>query len=117
MPLRTFAGGRASVDVDAATVSEALGGLTQNHPELRKHLFTGEGRLRAFVNLYLNDEDVRYLPAGEATRVTSTDTLSIVPSIAGGTWPELAVQAAPPSAGFVFGCELKTDNCELRTAN
>jgi sulfur-carrier protein len=83
-PLRSYVGGRDSVDVDAATVSEALSGLTQNHPELRRHLFTGEGKLRAFVNLYLNDEDVRYLPAREGTRVNSTDTLSIIPSIAGG---------------------------------
>ena len=83
-PLRTYVGGRDSVDVDAATVSDALSGLTQDHPELRRHLFTGEGKLRAFVNLYLNDEDVRYLPAKEATEVTSADTLSIIPSIAGG---------------------------------
>ena len=58
------------------------------HPvpsRLRKHLFTDEGKLRAFVNLYLNDEDVRYLPAKEATSVTAADTLSIIPSIAGGT--------------------------------
>ena len=86
-PLRSYVGGRDSVNVDAATVSEALSGLTQHHPELRRHLFTGEGKLRAFVNLYLNDEDVRYLPAKEATTVTSTDTLSIIPSIAGGCCP------------------------------
>ena len=86
-PLRSFAGGRDSVDVDAGTVSEALSGLTENHPELRKHLFTVDGKLRAFVNLYLNDEDVRYLPAREATEVTSDDTLSIIPSIAGGLPP------------------------------
>jgi molybdopterin converting factor small subunit len=83
-PLRSYVGGRDSVNVDAATVSEALSGLTQYHPELRRHLFTGEGKLRAFVNLYLNDEDVRYLPAKEATVVNSTDTLTIIPSIAGG---------------------------------
>lgn len=83
-PLRSYVGGRDSVNVDATTVSDALSGLTQNHPELRKHLFTGEGKLRAFVNLYLNDEDVRYLPAKEGTTVSSTDTLSIIPSIAGG---------------------------------
>jgi molybdopterin converting factor small subunit len=84
-PLRSFVGGRDSVDVVAGTISEALSGLTESHPELRKHLFTGEGKLRAFVNLYLNDDDVRYLPAREATAVHSTDTLSIIPSIAGGT--------------------------------
>jgi molybdopterin converting factor small subunit len=86
-PLRSYVGGHDTVDVDAPTVSEALSGLTQTHPELRKHLFTGEGKLRAFVNLYLNDEDVRYLPAREATEVTSDDTLSIIPSIAGGLPP------------------------------
>ena len=84
-PLRSYVDGRDTVDVDAATVSEALNGLTATHPELRKHLFTGEGKLRAFVNLYLNDEDVRYLPAKESTTVAATDTLTIIPSIAGGT--------------------------------
>ena len=83
-PLRPYVNGRDSIHVDAATIAEALDGLTRNHPELRKQLFTGEGKLRAFVNLYLNDEDVRYLPAREATTVTSGDTLSIIPSIAGG---------------------------------
>ena len=83
-PLRLYAGGQDAVEVNAATVTEALEHLTQAHPDLRKHLFTGEGKLRAFVNLYLNDEDVRYLPAKEATPVTKNDTLSIIPSIAGG---------------------------------
>lgn len=83
-PLRSYVGGSDSISVDAATISDALKGLIQDHPELRRHLFTGEGKLRAFVNLYLNDEDVRYLPAKEATAVTSADTLSIIPSIAGG---------------------------------
>ena len=68
----------------AATITEALDRLTQTHPDLRKHLFTGEGKLRSFVNLYLNDEDVRYLPAKEGTAVATGDTLSIIPSIAGG---------------------------------
>jgi adenylyltransferase/sulfurtransferase len=83
-PLRVFAGGQDTVEVNAGTVAGALDSLTQAHPDLRKHLFTGEGKLRAFVNLYLNDEDVRYLPAKEATAVTAADTLSIIPSIAGG---------------------------------
>ncbi len=83
-PLRPFAGGKDSVDVTAATIAEALDGLTESHPDLRKHLFTGDGKLRAFVNLYLNDEDVRYLPEKEQTQVSPTDTLSIIPSIAGG---------------------------------
>jgi adenylyltransferase/sulfurtransferase len=83
-PLRPFAAGLDAVEVDAETVSGALESLTQAHPDLRKHLFTGEGKLRAFVNLYLNDEDVRYLPAKEATVITAADTLTIIPSIAGG---------------------------------
>ena len=83
-PLRPYAGGQPSVEVDAATIAEALSALTSSHPELRNHLFTAEGKLRAFVNLYLNDEDIRYLPAKEATAVTTADTLSIIPSIAGG---------------------------------
>jgi adenylyltransferase/sulfurtransferase len=83
-PLRPFAAGKDAVDVNATTIAGALDELTQAHPGLRKHLFTGEGKVRAFVNLYLNDEDVRYLPAKEATAISSSDTLSIVPSIAGG---------------------------------
>ena len=83
-PLRPYAGGQSAIELNAATITGALDSLTEAHPELRKHLFTGEGKLRAFVNLYLNDEDVRYLPAKEATAVTATDTLSIIPSIAGG---------------------------------
>jgi adenylyltransferase/sulfurtransferase len=83
-PLRSFAGGQDAVEVAAATVSEALESLARTHTELRKHLFTGEGKVRAFVNLYLNDDDVRYLPLKEDTAVTAADTLSIIPSIAGG---------------------------------
>ena len=86
-PLRTFAGGQASVEVEAGTIAEALASLTGSYPDLRKHLFTEEGKLRAFVNLYLNDEDIRYLPAKNGTSVTAADTLSIIPSIAGGCWP------------------------------
>lgn len=83
-PLRGYAGGKDRVEVEASTIAEALEALTRAHPELRKHLFTGDGKLRAFVNLYVNDEDVRYLPEKELTPVAVTDTLSIIPSIAGG---------------------------------
>jgi molybdopterin converting factor small subunit len=86
-PLRPYAGGQPSVEVEATTIAEALSSLTGSHPELRNHLFNAEGKLRAFVNLYLNDEDIRYLPAKEATSVTAADTLSIIPSIAGGLPP------------------------------
>jgi len=83
-PLRPYAAGKDSLEVSAGTVHAALDELTKVFPDLRKHLFTEEGKLRAFVNVYLNDEDVRYLPAKEATTVSAADTLSIVPSIAGG---------------------------------
>jgi adenylyltransferase/sulfurtransferase len=83
-PLRVYAGGQDTVEINASSVAQALEALTQAHPDLRKHLFTPEGKVRAFVNLYLNDEDVRYLPAKEATAVAAADTLSIIPSIAGG---------------------------------
>jgi len=83
-PLRQFAAGKDALEVNAVTVAGALDELTQAFPDLRKHLFSGEGKLRAFVNVYLNDEDVRYLPEKDATAVAATDTLSIVPSIAGG---------------------------------
>ena len=83
-PLRQYAGKQPAVEVKASTVGEALSGLVTRHPELRRHLYTDEGKLRAFVNVYLNDEDVRYLQK-EATAVKETDSISIVPSIAGGT--------------------------------
>jgi adenylyltransferase/sulfurtransferase len=83
-PLRSYAAGNDAIEITAPTISDALDALTQTYPELRKHLFTGEGKLRAFVNLYLNDEDVRYLPSKENSEVSPKDTLSIIPSIAGG---------------------------------
>jgi adenylyltransferase/sulfurtransferase len=82
-PLRVYAGKKDSAEVSAQTVGEALGGLTSQFGELRKHLFTDDGKLRSFVNVYLNDEDIRYM-AKEATPVKDGDVVSIVPSIAGG---------------------------------
>jgi sulfur-carrier protein len=83
-PLRAYAQGKDAIEVQGSTIAEALDALTSAHPDLRKHLFNGEGKLRAFVNLYFNDEDVRYLPEKERTGISATDTLSIIPSIAGG---------------------------------
>jgi MoaD family protein len=82
-PLRQYVGKQASVDVQGSTVGEAMNALVAQHPELRKHLYTEDGKLRAFVNLYLNDEDIRYLQK-EATALKDGDNISIVPSIAGG---------------------------------
>jgi adenylyltransferase/sulfurtransferase len=88
-PLRQYAGKQDSVDVSGATVGEVLGALTGAHPDLRRQLYNDEGKLRSFVNVYLNDEDIRYLQK-DATPVKEGDTVSIVPSIAGGA------VAAPP---------------------
>ncbi len=92
-PLRQYADKRDSIEVSGGTVGEALDALTMQYPELRRHLFTDEGKLRSFVNVYVSDEDIRYLNK-DATPVKDTDTISIVPSIAGGS----AGVAAPPAA-------------------
>jgi adenylyltransferase/sulfurtransferase len=83
-PLRVYTDKQDAVVVEAKTVGEALSQLTAQHPDLKKHLYTEDGKLRSFVNVYLNDEDVRYLPEKETTAVTDKDDLSIIPSIAGG---------------------------------
>ncbi|HEV2464774.1 MAG TPA: ubiquitin-like small modifier protein 1 [Acidobacteriaceae bacterium] len=83
-PLRVYSNKQDTVSVSAKTVGEALEALTHKHPDLRKHLYSDEGKLRSFVNVYLNDEDIRYLPEKNATRVSDHDALSIIPSIAGG---------------------------------
>ena len=84
-PLRTYTGGEQTVSVPGATVGEALQALVATYPDLHQHLYTGEGKLRSFVNLHLNDDDIRYLPQKEATPVSESDELSIIPSIAGGS--------------------------------
>jgi molybdopterin/thiamine biosynthesis adenylyltransferase/rhodanese-related sulfurtransferase/molybdopterin converting factor small subunit len=90
-PLRQYAGKQDSVDLAGATVGEVLNSLTSQYAELRRHLYTDEGKLRSFVNVYVNDDDIRYLDK-EATALKAGDTVSIVPSIAGGS----AGIAAPP---------------------
>jgi len=88
-PLRQYAGKQDAVEVYASTINDALFKLTSTHPDLKRHLYTEDGKLRAFVNLYLNDEDVRYLSEKENTRVKEGDHLSIFPSIAGGVEQDL----------------------------
>src|SRR6202161_4042528 len=91
-PLRQYADKKDSVQLSGSTVGEVLKSLTSQYAELRRHLYNDEGKLRSFVNVYVNDEDIRYLNK-EATPVTDGDTVSIVPSIAGGS----AGVAAPPA--------------------
>ena len=82
-PLRQFAEKQDTVEAAGATVAEVLAALTTRFPDLKKQIYNDEGKLRSFVNVYLNDDDIRYLQKNE-TPVAPTDTLSIVPSIAGG---------------------------------
>ena len=90
-PLRQYAGKHDSVVLSGTTVGEVLNSLTSQYADLRRHLYNDEGKLRSFVNVYVNDEDIRYLDK-EATALKDSDTVSIVPSIAGGS----AGIAAPP---------------------
>jgi adenylyltransferase/sulfurtransferase len=83
-PLRQYTDKKDSVVMNGATVGEVLNGLTTQHPDLRKQLYNDEGKLRSFVNVYLNDEDIRYL-SRDSTPVNDNDTVTIVPSIAGGS--------------------------------
>jgi adenylyltransferase/sulfurtransferase len=82
-PLRQFTGKRDSVELPGATVGETLEALTTQFADLRKHLYNDEGKLRSFVNVYVNDDDIRYLNK-DGTPVKDEDVISIVPSIAGG---------------------------------
>ena len=91
-PLRQFADKQDTVEVEGSTIGEALSALTTKHTSLKRHLYSDEGKLRSFVNVYLNDEDIRYIQK-EATPVKPGDVISIVPSIAGGA---AADTQAPP---------------------
>ncbi len=93
-PLRQYADKKDSVHLAGSTVGEVLKSLTSEYADLRRHLYNDEGKLRSFVNVYVNDEDIRYL-SKEATPLQDGDTVSIVPSIAGGS----AGVAAPPAPG------------------
>lgn len=81
--LRQFTEQKDSVEVNGGTVGEALKQLTAQYPDIRKNLFTDQGKLRSFVNVYVNDEDIRYM-SKDATKLEGSETISIVPSIAGG---------------------------------
>jgi len=97
-PLRPFTDKKESIDVSGGTVGELLVDLTTRYEGLKKHLYTDEGKLRNFVNVYLNDEDIRYLQR-EQTPVKPGDSLSIVPSVAGGA-PTPAAPTAPAGGGL-----------------
>ncbi len=96
-PLRGMADGRSEVSVEAATVGAVVAEVAATYPALRKHLFSPDGKLRNFVTVYLNDEDVRSL-ARDATPVRDQDVVSIVPAIAGGAPSEGAGRPSPLTA-------------------
>ena len=82
-PLRNATGGVATVEVDAATVGEALASLEQAHPGVSERLLDDDGKLRRFVNVFVDDEDVRFAQ-GLDTPVQPGSTVSIIPAVAGG---------------------------------
>ena len=81
-PLRAFTAGQASISVAGDTVGDALADLVAQHPELRDHLFNAD-ELRSFVNIFIGDEDIRFLQ-GLETEIEAEENLRIIPSIAGG---------------------------------
>jgi molybdopterin synthase sulfur carrier subunit len=83
-PLRGYTNGLETVSISGATVDAVFQQLTVEYPEVKQHLFTPEGKLRSFVNVYLNDDDIRYLEGKQETAVKDEDELTIIPSIAGG---------------------------------
>src|SRR5690242_8844473 len=99
-PLRQFTGKQDAVNATGGTVGEVLTALTAQYPDLRKQIFTDEGKVRSFVNVYLNNEDVRYLNKNE-TPTKDDDTISLVPSIAGGS-----TVAAPPDEAVLSKDEI-----------
>ena len=82
-PLRAYTDKKDALFIEGKTVGELMERLTTQHAQLRKHLYAENGTLRNFVNVYVNNEDVRYLE-NEQTQVKESDVVSIVPSIAGG---------------------------------
>jgi molybdopterin converting factor small subunit len=81
--LRAQTGGEAQVSADGSTVGEVLRSLADHHPETSSQLFSSDGELNRYVNVYLNDEDVRVLD-GLDTAVSEADTVVILPAMAGG---------------------------------
>src|SRR5215469_15420033 len=95
-PLRDYTEKEAVVELSPGSVDEVLRALTSRYPDLRKQLFGEDGRLRKFVNVYVNDEDIRHLE-NENTQVRYDDSLSIIPSVAGGCF-ELDRNSLPVAA-------------------
>ena len=98
-PLRPYTDKLDAVDASGATVGELLADLTTKHAGLKAHLYNEQGKLRSFVNIYVNDEDIRYLEK-EQTAVKADDTISIIPSVAGGAPASAETTAGTPVAAL-----------------
>jgi MoaD family protein len=85
-PLRRLTSGESVVEVEGATVGEVLNSLESSYPGFRERIYDAEGNLRQFVNIYKNDEDIRF-GSGLETEITAGDDISIVPAVAGGKDP------------------------------
>src|SRR5260370_20917086 len=94
-PLRPYTDKQDAVHASGASVGELLADLTRKHAGLKAHLYNEQGKLRSFVNIYVNDEDIRYLQK-EQTPVAASDAVSIIPSVAGG----VETATAPVVSGF-----------------
>ena len=110
-PLRIYADNQTAVDVDGSTVGDALRNLVQKHPELQQHLYDDKGELRQFVNVYRNDDDIRYLDR-EDTDLSDGDELSIVPSIAGGATAVATARGPARVAEAAADSQLSSDEIQ-----
>ena len=82
--LRPYANNQDTIELEGSTIGELLNTLSADYPDLRRHLFTEQGTLRNFVNVYVNDDDIRYLKQTD-TELKAGDTVTIVPAVAGGS--------------------------------
>ena len=108
-PLRPYTDNQETVEADGPTVGDLLDALTARHPGLRRHLYADDGKLRSFVNVYVGDEDMRYLQR-EATPLTGDEVISIVPSVAGGTPTVSHSGSSLPRHSLGEGWELTADD-------
>jgi len=84
-PLQKITGDKGEVETSGGTVKEMIDNLESSYPGLKERLYDDEGKLRRFINIYVNEEDIRFLD-GESTKLGDGDDVSIIPAIAGGVY-------------------------------
>jgi len=82
-PLQKVTGGKSEVETTGSTIKEAIENLEKEYPGVRERLYSEEGELRRFINIYVNEEDIRFLDS-ENTAIKDGDVISVIPAIAGG---------------------------------